>query len=108
MSTSESKLPWYQFSLRSLLLFTAFVAVLCSIGVSTGWRLTSLFIMVGLPLGIIVARAKEGVFVCGFQFFLIALCGCGFLFAALSDVWAPAWSVMMVWSTSGPRQNASY
>jgi hypothetical protein len=35
MST-PGKLPWYQFSLRSLLFFTVFVALLCSIGVSTG------------------------------------------------------------------------
>jgi len=33
MSTPEPELRWYQFSLRSLLLFTTFVAVLCSIGV---------------------------------------------------------------------------
>ncbi len=36
MSTSAPKVPWYQFSLQSLLLFTLFVALLCSIRISTG------------------------------------------------------------------------
>ena len=33
MNAPDPKLPWYQFSLRSLLLLTLFVAVLCSIAV---------------------------------------------------------------------------
>ena len=36
MSTPEPELRWYQFSLRSLLLFAVFVALLCSLGVSMG------------------------------------------------------------------------
>ena len=58
--------PWYQFSLRSLLLFTLFVAILCSIGVCTHWvvavAITTL--MLGGILGRIVAGTWLG-FVAG-------------------------------------------
>jgi len=51
------KLPWYQFSLRSLLLFTLFVAILCSIGVSLDWVVAGM-LGVGGVVGRITARKK--------------------------------------------------
>lgn len=41
MSTSELERRRFQFSLRSLLVFTVFVAVLCSIGVCTFWSVSA-------------------------------------------------------------------
>jgi len=51
MSTPEPELRWYQFSLRSLLLFTALTAFLCSTCVALGWQITvviALIILVSL------------------------------------------------------------
>jgi len=59
------KPPWYQFSLRSLLLLTLFVAVLCSLGVCTHW-IFSVVIAIGGIAGRIVAgtmRFVEGTLV---------------------------------------------
>lgn len=61
-SMTPSKLPWYQFSLRSLLLLTIFVAVLCSLGVCTHW-IFSAVMAIGCIAGRIVAgtmRFVEG------------------------------------------------
>jgi len=54
--------PWYQFSLRSLLLFTLFVAVLCSIGISVHWVISVILGVVGLGgiVGRIVAKRNLG------------------------------------------------
>ena len=52
-------LPWYQFRLRSLLLLTAFVAVLCSIGVCTHWVVSAVVGVSGVA-GRIVARRNFG------------------------------------------------
>jgi hypothetical protein len=38
----EPELPWYQFTPQSLFLLTAFVAVLCSIGVCTHWAFSAI------------------------------------------------------------------
>jgi hypothetical protein len=51
--------PWYQFSLRSLLLFMLFIAVLCSIGVCTHW-LVSVIIGVGGIVARVVAGREAG------------------------------------------------
>ena len=96
MSTPEPELPWYQFSLRSLLLFVAFVAVVCSLGVCTNWPV-SLAVLIGLPLGIMVIRAREKVVVCGFQFFLIALVGCRVSSAATGGLWETEWWWTIGW-----------
>ncbi len=56
MTTPKPELPWYQFSLRSLLRFTVFVAVLCSIGVCSDWTVAAI-IAVGDVSGRIVARS---------------------------------------------------
>ena len=63
------KLPWYQFSLRSLLLLTVFVAVLCSIGVCTHWLGPIAIGMLALAgiTGRIVAGTRLG-FVLGVMF----------------------------------------
>ena len=90
MSTSESDNRRYQFSLGSLLLFTAFIAVVCSIGVATYWPI-AFAVLFGVPLGIAVARAKEGVVVCGFQFLLIAVVGCVYVFVFCSGPWQFDW-----------------
>lgn len=62
MGTSEPKLPWYQFSLWSLLLLTVFAAVLCSIGICTDWSVAAI-IAVGGVSGKIVARSWVGLIV---------------------------------------------
>ena len=59
MPTPEPKLPWYQFSLRSLFLLTVFVALLCSIGVCTDWSVAAV-IGVGSITGGIIARNWRG------------------------------------------------
>jgi len=59
MPAREPDLPWYQFSLRSLLLLTLFVAVLCSIGVRTHWSVTAAIAVGGITGGI-VARSWLG------------------------------------------------
>ena len=58
--------PWYQFSLRSLLLLTLFVAALCSIGVCTHWLISAFVAMVTIVgiMGRIVAGIRLG-FVAG-------------------------------------------
>ena len=52
MSTPGTK-PWYQFSLRSLLLLTVFVAVLCSTGVRSHWSVAATIAVGGVAGGII-------------------------------------------------------
>ena len=55
--------PWYQFSLRSLLLLTFFVAVLCSLGVYTHWLVSAVVAMtvvIGGIAGRIVAGTRLG------------------------------------------------
>ena len=59
MNAPDPKLPWYQFSLRSLLLLTLFVAVLCSVGARYHWSVAAV-IAVGGIAGTIVARSWFG------------------------------------------------
>jgi hypothetical protein len=59
MSIPEPRLSWYQFSLRSLMLFAALVAVLCSIGVCTNWSVAAVFAVGGITGGIL-ARSWLG------------------------------------------------
>jgi hypothetical protein len=80
--------PWYQFSLRSLMLLVLFVAVLCSLGVCTHWLLSVVLgstVLVGGIAGRIVAGTGLG-FVQGFvfalQFVLVLLLACIFLIFA--------------------------
>src|SRR5208282_3004254 len=53
---------WYQFSLWSLLLWTLFVAVLCSIGVCTHWFVSAVIAVIaaGGIVGRIVAGTRLG------------------------------------------------
>src|SRR5208283_2495166 len=63
MPTPEPNSPWYQFSLRSLLLFTLFVAVPCSIGICTHWLVSAAIgwtVMIGGIAGRIVAGTRLG------------------------------------------------
>ena len=46
MTAPDSKLPWYQFSLRSLLLFTALTAFLCSTCVALGWQIAAVIAVI--------------------------------------------------------------
>ena len=68
MDTSNH--PWYQFSLRSLLLLTVYVAVLCSIGVGVNWFIPVIGLL-ALISGI-AARAVSGT---TFGFVHGAVCG---------------------------------
>ena len=76
MTTPTPKVPWYQFSLRSLLLLTVFVAVLCSIGVCTEW-LYSVVIAIGAILGRSISRKRSGL-----ALGVMAACMCSAIAAA--------------------------
>lgn len=56
---SNPELPWYQFSMRSLLVLTLFVAVLCSIGVCTDWSIAAV-VAVGGVAGGFITRTRSG------------------------------------------------
>ena len=58
MSTPR-KLPWYQFSLRSVLLLTLVVAVLCSLGVSIHWALSAVIASI-IAIGGVAGRVVAG------------------------------------------------
>ena len=63
MPTPETERHWYQFSLRSLLLFTAFVAILCSVGVCTKWGVSATIaasLLIGGVSGGMVAGTRMG------------------------------------------------
>ena len=63
MTDPECKFRWYQFSLRTLLAMTTFVAVLCSIGFYAHWIISALVgavVMVGGIPGWIVGRSRLG------------------------------------------------
>lgn len=80
------KPPWYHFSLRSLLLFTAFVAVLCSIGVSTDWVVAAV-IGAGGVVGRLFAGTGWGLAVgavTGFVFSMMSIFVCGVFWQILS------------------------
>ncbi len=92
MTTPRPELPWYQFSLRSLLLFTAFVAVLCAIGVRMHWAFSAILatiVLIGGVAGRIVAGTRRG-FMQGalgaVQFFLLAVVGSLLLIAAFPQL----------------------
>jgi hypothetical protein len=92
MTTREPELRWYQFSLRSLFLLTAFGAVLCSIGVRMHWLVSA---AVGtLAFAGVTGRIVAGTrldFVQGVIFgalFLIAVVPlCGFLLLLTGLPW---------------------
>jgi hypothetical protein len=92
----EPELPWYQFSLRSLFLLTAFVAVLCSIGIRKDWSVSAV-IAVGGVAGGIVARRWLGLVigaVSGSLFSILAAFVCPFvwfLFHRMPRMWFPSW-----------------
>ena len=78
MSTPEPELRWYQFTLRSLMLLTLFVAVICSLGVCTHWLVSAVIAMFALAgmAGRIVAGTRLGFVqgvVFGIQFLLAAV-----------------------------------
>lgn len=63
MAAPKPKQPLFQFNLRSLLLFTLFVAVLCSIGACTNWLISAVVgwtVMIGGTAGRIVAGTRLG------------------------------------------------
>ena len=67
MTAPEPEPPCYQFSLRSLLLFVAFVATLCSVGICTKWGVSAVIaasLLIGGVSGGLVAGRRSG-FVAG-------------------------------------------
>ena len=52
MSNTEPALRWYQYSLWSLMVFSTFVAVLCSIARCTHWSV-SVTIVVGIGISLL-------------------------------------------------------
>ncbi len=100
MATSKPKLPWYQFSLRSLLLLTLFVAMLCSLGVCTHWLVSAavaMTVVIGGIAGRIVAGTRLGFvqgIIFGIQFLFWAGLACVFLALLFWDApWFP-----LVWN----------
>jgi hypothetical protein len=91
------KLPWYQFSLRSLLLLTLFVAVLCSLGVCTHWFVSAVVVMLVLAgvAGRIVAGTRVG-YPQGFAFGIVFLLGTGLACMALFRFLLP-WESLWFW-----------
>ena len=96
MTTPEPELRWYQFSLTLMLLFTTFVAVLCSIGVCTDWSVSAV-IAVGGVAGRIVARKWSGLVIGGISGGIGAIIGvvaysmiCALLFR-FPVLWEPSW-----------------
>jgi hypothetical protein len=99
MPTPSPRPPWYQFSLRSLLLLTLFVAALCSFAVYTHWIFSVLIgsiVLIGGVAGWIVARTRLG-FVQGvvtaIPFFLIAVLICGVLMFVVPGFGKTLWWV---------------
>ena len=96
MSIAKPELPWFQFSLRSLLILTLFVAVLCSIGVCTDWSV-AVIIAAGAVSGRIVARRSVGLIV-GILAGNVGACLAGGLvaiFSGSSISSSPAWLFRM-------------
>ena len=85
------KLPWYQFSIRFLLLLTLFVAILCSIGVRRGWSISAV-VAVGGVAGGLVARKWSGLVLgvfsgIGYASLAVVVCGfCCFAFGMLPSL----------------------
>ncbi len=94
MSTPEPEKRPFQFSLRSLLLFTLYVAVLCSIGVCTNWGVTIL--AVGGLAGRLVSRKWLGLVLGtiagGIGAAMALVCLCFLAFAMHSDL-LPSWQL---------------
>ena len=87
--------PKFQFSLRSLMLFTLFVAVLCSIGVCTDWVVSAVIAGGGIA-GSIVRRSWLGFL----QGIVEEVCGrgcqrCVLLLGTVkaSIFWVPPWQL---------------
>ncbi len=107
MSTPR-KLPWYQFSLRSVLLLTLVVAVLCSIGVSIHWALSAVIasiIVIGGVAGRVVAGTRLG-FVQGAifaaQFFLMTVLVCIVSqFPTAAFFWEASWGLSRLYVVLG-------
>ncbi len=99
MPTPKPKPPRYQFSLRSLLLLTLVIAVLCSIGVCTHWLVSAVIalpVAIGGIAGWIVAGTGEG-FVMGIVVGILFLLGdfvicCAFL-SAIPQVVEVRWQL---------------
>jgi hypothetical protein len=102
MATPRTTLPWYQFSLWSLLLLVFFVAVLCSLGVCTHWLVSAvvaLTVTIGGIAGRIVAGTRLGFpqgAVFGIQAVLVAVLVCvlfGFegVWLNFAGAWQPSW-----------------
>lgn len=92
MST-PSKLPWYQFSLRSVLLLTLVVAVLCSIGACTHWLVSVMLdsvVLIGGVTGRIVGGTGLGLVegaLYGIVFCFIAFLGLATLAVLFGYLW---------------------
>jgi len=97
MPASTPKPPYFQYSLRSLLLLTLFVAVMCSIGACTHWLVPVVIastILIGGIAGRIVAGTRLGFWqgaVYGLQF----LCWAGFACLFVPCLWEPFMLVLL-------------
>jgi len=103
MSTPTPEAPWYQFSLSSLLLFTLFAAIICSLAVGVDWVVAVVVleaVVIGGLAGITAAGSRqgfvEGIAVAVYLILLAAVIGGIFFVCALVDQFfsfanAPHW-----------------
>jgi len=97
MVAPKLKDPWYQFSLRSLMLLVLVVALLCSLGKCTHWLLPVVLaatVLVGGTAGRIVSGIKAGFVqgaLYGIPFFLLAFIGCAAFMGAFPRLWDLVW-----------------
>jgi hypothetical protein len=87
-------MPRFQFSLRSLLIFTLFVAVLCSIGVCTHWIISAV-IGIGGMVGRIAARRDLGFLVGGIYGTLFGVIA--FLLSIVAEMYGATGSRIATW-----------
>ena len=96
MSVPESELPWYQFSLRSLLLLAVFVAVICSFGSGADWSVLAVIAVGGVAGRIIAGRwfgLIVGVLSAGVYAVIAAIACAGICFFSFDSpaTWAQSW-----------------
>jgi uncharacterized membrane protein len=106
MPPPAPKSPWYQYSLRSLLLFTTFVAVLCALGRCTHWLLAVAVgsaVMIGGIAGRIVAGTRIGFLqgaVFGVQFAMLSIIACVIVGLAFPPFSNAPWPSIVVLGTA--------
>jgi hypothetical protein len=100
MKFAEPERRWHQFSLRSLLLFSTLVAILCSIGVSAHWSVSAnlaVSLLIGAVSGGMVCGTRAGVIagaVYGIPGFVLTIIAVTIVMLPASALWSnEAWAI---------------